>query len=165
MRHWREQRRQIQRRYNLQKLIRRIALQTHHLMRRVADGNAFFMQKIANQAFLKRLATRRNKIILIGKKHQPENPPHIVLKIRIIKIHLPARLRRRKTAQHQQLGVGRGERRQRMGFDGEIGHVIFSVVNSIIRQYRFRLVLLLAGVVRQHSVHTRLLPSHRPAFC
>ena len=110
MRHWREQRRQIQRRYNLQKLIRRIALQTHHLICRIADGNAFFLQKIPNQPFLKRLAARRNEIIFICKKHQPENPPHIVLKIRIIKIHLPPRPRRRKATQHQQFGVGRGER-------------------------------------------------------
>ena len=43
--------------------------------------------------------------MLVAEKHYAKNPPHIIIEIRIIKIHLPTTARRRKTAEHQDFGV------------------------------------------------------------
>jgi hypothetical protein len=56
-------------------------------------------------------------MFLILVKDVSEDPPHVVLKIRIKEIHAPSFLLWRKASQHQQFGVGGEERLERVFFD------------------------------------------------
>ena len=56
-------------------------------------------------------------MLLVTEKDVSEDPPHVVLKIRIKEIHAPSFLLWREASQHQQFGVGREERLERVFFD------------------------------------------------
>ena len=85
-------------------------------MRGVADGDAFFREKIANRRLAETLAVGADKMLAVIKENEAEDAPHIVLDIRIIKIHCPTLARRRETAEHEQARILRGKRREWVGF-------------------------------------------------
>jgi hypothetical protein len=53
-------------------------------------------------------------MILIPKEANTEDSPHIVDVVRVVETHAPSLLMRRKSAQHQQLGICRHERLEGM---------------------------------------------------
>ena len=82
----------------------------------VADGDAFCREKGANVRLAVAFAVGTNEAVAVIEENKAEDAPHIVLNIRIVEVHFPAPARRRKTAEHEQSGIGRGEGRQRVGF-------------------------------------------------
>lgn len=73
----------------------------------------FIMRSLSNDFFV-----RMQEIIFIRKKDYSENAPHVVLQVRVEKIHTPALFLWRKASQHQQYSVCRQERFQRVSFYG-----------------------------------------------
>lgn len=100
---------------NLQMLVRSIAFEATDGLRGVEDSNTMRLAKI-NYFFVFKPFIRSAEMLLVSKENLPHDSPHIVLRIRIKKIHTPAFLRRRKTAQHQQSCFLRKKRLQRMTF-------------------------------------------------
>ena len=88
-----------------QMFIRRIALQANDGLRRVEDGNAFCFAERDNFVAVKHLLTclctlyigplylqkvpLSFKMGLIAKEKMSHNPPHVVLRVRVEKVHTP----------------------------------------------------------------------------
>jgi hypothetical protein len=118
----------IKRTDHLQKPVRSIPPMPDNFHRRIPQSNALFRQESAKKRLVERLPVFRQEMIPVAKEYRSENPPHVILKIRIKEIHFPARFRRRKTAQHQYFGAFREKGRQGMGFRETVGiHFFISI--------------------------------------
>ena len=94
-------------------LVRGVALLPDDFLPRISQGNA--ARKAERLRFLEaELAWLFDEEILVVIENQSHDAPHIVLEVRVVELHRPARPGRRKTPQHQQLRVGRKEKTERM---------------------------------------------------
>ena len=78
----------------------------------------FSVKNSTSLSLSKAFLSGKEEMVLVAEEDEPEDAPHIVLKVRIEEVHTPAFLLRRETAQHQQLGICRQEGFQRMFLDG-----------------------------------------------
>ena len=65
---------------------------------------------------------RFEKIVFVVKEDESEDPPHIVLEVRVVEFHRPTFVGRGEAAEHQEPGPFGEEETQRMRFDGFIFH-------------------------------------------
>ena len=94
---------------DLQRFVGGVALQTADAVRGIADGDAFVAEEIADGCFAEAFAVGADEMFVVVEENEAEDAPHVVLDVRVVKIHFPALARRREAAKHEQACVLRGE--------------------------------------------------------
>jgi hypothetical protein len=101
------------------KLIRRVRLEAPHGTSGIVQCHTRLQNEFDHTFAVECAIVPVQKMRLVPEKNMPKNPPHVVLRIRVVKVHAPAMPRRRKTPEHQEFGVCRQKRLERMFFDGD----------------------------------------------
>ena len=105
---------------DLQERVGGIVLQAAHLACGVVERQALAGAERSNRSLIKPLLAREAEMVLVAEMDEPHNPPEIVDPVGVVERHAPAVLLRRETAQKQDAGVLRQERREWMLFGGHI---------------------------------------------
>jgi len=80
----------------------------------IVEGDASCAQEGFDVALAETPGREVDEVVLVGKEHQSEDAPHVVLEVGIEEVHAPAAARWREAAQHEYTGAGRQERLQGM---------------------------------------------------
>lgn len=96
--------------------IRGIPLVSPHDTSSIGEGNSVIHEEFTEKYFSISLLLSIDEVIRISEKYNSKNPPHIILEIRVVEIHLPSTPRRWEAPEHQDLSMQWEKRRKGMGF-------------------------------------------------
>lgn len=96
-----DQRSEIECTHHLEIFVRSVIAGTYNFGSGVRESNALTTTELRDALPVEMFSIRGNESVAVAEKDKSHNPPHIVLKIRIVKIHRPTRSLRRKAAEHQ----------------------------------------------------------------
>lgn len=111
-----QQLRQIDLAHYLKKIVGSIVFQSDYLFGRIVKSQSFLLAETHDPFLVETFRVGCQKIPLVPEKYQSDDTPHIVLQVRVKKVHRPPHPLRRETSEHQQTCPDRQKRFERMQF-------------------------------------------------